>query len=400
MSGMFDLVLFGATGFTGKLVAEYLSVRAGARWAIAGRNRDKLESVRDTLGTKDLPILIADSTDRASLKAIAEQTKVVCSTVGPYSRHGTPLVEACVEAGIAYCDLTGEPHWIREMIDRFHTRAEQTGARIVHCSGFDSIPSDLGTLMIADHMERTHGRKLGRVRTRVVELRGGVSGGTAASMFEIVRAAKSREQRRILGDPYALVPKDFPRGHDRNEAVTPSKDPDRGRWTAPFVMAAVNTRVVRRSNALMNGRYGPSFSYEEKMDLGTGPRGFLRAAGFGYGLAFFVGTAALPGVSSLYKQLLPKPGEGPAKEQRERGRFRFEILAESDDREAPIKAIGTVAGQGDPGYAATSRMLGEAALCLARDELPKRGGILTPATAMGFTLIERLRAVGMTFEAA
>lgn len=391
-----DLVLFGATGFTGKLVAEYLSSHAqGVKWAIAGRNREKLEAVKRELGLGEVPILIGDSSDASSLKEIVRQTRVVCTTVGPYSLYGTPLVEQCVEEGAGYCDLTGEPHWVREMVDRFHARAEQTGARIVHASGFDSIPSDLGVLMVAEHMERVHGKKLGLVRQRVTKLNGGASGGTFASMFEILKAAKSREVRRIIGDPYALVPKDFPRGKDRNEPFKPEKDGDRGRWTGPFIMASFNTRIVRRSNALLGGKYGPSFSYEEKMDTGAGAGGYLRAAGLAAGLGAFAAAASTPILRPIVQRLLPKPGEGPSKENRERGSFRFNFFAESDDGASKVEA--TVAGKGDPGYAATARMLGEAAMCLAKDSLPERGGILTPATAMGFSLIERLRRAGMTF---
>lgn len=391
-----DVVLFGATGFTGKLVAEYLSANAqGVRWAIAGRNREKLEAIKRDLGAADLPILIGDSSDAASLREIVRQTQVVCTTVGPYSLYGTPLVEQCVEEGAGYCDLTGEPHWVREMIDRFHARAEQTGARIVHASGFDSIPSDLGVLMVAEHMERVHGKKLGRVRQRVTKLNGGASGGTFASMFEILKAAKAPEVRRIIGDPYAFSPKDFPRGKDRNEPFKPEKDGDRGRWTGPFIMASFNTRVVRRSNALFGGKYGPSFAYEEKMDAGAGFGGWMKATAISVGLGAFAGAASTPVLRPIVQSLLPKPGEGPSKEQRERGSFRYNFFADSDDGAAKVEA--TVSGKGDPGYAATARMLGEAAMCLAKDSLPARGGILTPATAMGFSLIERLRRAGMVF---
>jgi short subunit dehydrogenase-like uncharacterized protein len=390
----FDLVLFGATGFTGRLVAEYLHAHGGgARWAIAGRDRGKLEKLRGELGAPELPVLIADSADPAALKAIAGQTKAICSTVGPYAKYGTPLVEQCVEAGIGYCDLTGEPHWIREMIDRFHSRAGETGARIVHCCGFDSIPSDLGALMVADHLEKKHGQKAARINMRVAGLRGGFSGGTVASLFGLLRAAKDKKVRRVLGDPYSLIPEEAERGRDKNEPFKPEKDPDRGRWTAPFLMAAVNTKIVRRSAAML----GRSFAYEEKMELGRGPRGFFRASTVAFGMAAVIGTAALPGFGALYEKLAPKPGEGPAKEDRERGYFRFEFFGEGDGV-PPARAFGTVSAQGDPGYAATSRILGEAALCLALDPLPSRGGVLTPAVAMGFTLIERLRRAGLVFD--
>lgn len=387
----FDLVLFGATGFTGKLVAEYLrSAAASTRWALAGRDRNKLEAVKSELGLTDIPILLGDSNDSASLKAIAEQTKVVCSTVGPYAKYGTPLVEQCVAAGTAYCDLTGETHWVRSIIDQFHERAEQTGARIVTCCGFDSIPSDLGTWMMADYAERIQHKTLDKLRMRVMSLRGGMSGGTVASMMGIFEAAKEKKIRRILGDPYSLLPKDAPRGPDKNDNFAPHKDEDRGRWTGPFIMAAINTRIVRRSNALLGHRYGTHFSYEEATDTGKGPAGWARSAALTGAIGTFAATSTVPGFNALYGKLLPKPGEGPAKEKRESGSFRFAFFAEG--------ATGSVTGKGDPGYAATSRMLGESALCLAHDPIPTRGGILTPASAMGGTLIERLKKTGFTFE--
>jgi short subunit dehydrogenase-like uncharacterized protein len=390
-SRTYDLVLFGASGFTGRLVAEYLQKNAGpTRWAIAGRDRAKLEKTKEELGLKEVPILIADSRDEAALKGIAEQTKVVCSTVGPYAKYGTPLVEQCVAAGTAYCDLTGESHWIRVMIDQFHERAVQSGARIVHCCGFDSIPSDLGTLMMAEYAERVQKKKVDKVRMRVMSMRGGVSGGTVASMLGIFEAAKDKKIRGILGDPYSLLPKGAPRGPDKNDNFTPHKDEDRGRWTGPFIMASVNTRIVRRSNALLGYRYGDDFSYEEATDTGRGASGWMRSTAMTAALGAFAATATLPGFSALYGKILPQPGEGPSKEKRESGSFRFQFFADG--------ATGTVAGRGDPGYAATSCMLGEASLCLANDALSSDGGILTPASAMGFTLIERLKKAGMTFE--
>jgi short subunit dehydrogenase-like uncharacterized protein len=393
-----DIVVFGATGFTGRLVAQYLAAYGdGTRWAVAGRNRAKLDATLTEIGA-DVPILIADAGDQESLRAIAAKTAVVCTTVGPYSRYGTPLVAACVEAGIGYCDLTGEPHWIREMIQRFHGRAVETGARIVHCCGFDSIPSDLGVLMLADHVEKKHRRRLAKVRTRMLRSRGGVSGGTLASAMEVLSAAHDPEIRRALLDPYTLDPEGSRRGPDEPEQLLPRRDEDRGRWVAPFPMSWVNARVVRRSNALMGYRYGESFEYDEAIDAGAGPAGFSRALGIAAGMAGFTAAAWLPATRDLLKRFLPHPGEGPTPEERERGSFVFRLFAESDGS-PPLRMEGTVAGRGDPGYAATSRMLGESALCLAHDRVPARG-VLTPAVAMGPALLERLRRADMTFEVA
>ncbi len=393
-----DIVLFGATGFTGRLVAEVLVAHAGgARWAVAGRNPAKLEALVAELGSS-VPILTCDASDRQGLSRIVERTKVVCSTVGPYALHGTPLVEACVEGGIGYCDLTGESHWIREMIDRFHARAVDTGARIVHCCGFDSVPSDLGVLMVADRMQEEHRRRLSRVRARVKQAEGRVSGGTIASALGIVEASRDPAVRRIVLDPYSLDPTGGRRGADSTEALLPHRDADRGRWTAPFPMSYVNARVVRRSNALLEYRYGESFRYDEAIDTGRGLRGWSRALAISLAMGGFTAAAVTPGVRGLLKRFLPRPGEGPSRDERERGRFRFELIAESEGT-PPLTLVGVVAGEGDPGYAATSRMLSESALSLALDGVHARG-VLTPAVAMGSALIERLRRAGMTFEVA
>jgi short subunit dehydrogenase-like uncharacterized protein len=388
----FDVVVFGASGFTGRLVAEYLRDHGGgARWAVAGRDLTKLEKV-----AQGAPILMADATDPASLRSIAKQTRVVCTTVGPYAKYGTPLVEAAVEAGIAYCDLSGEPHWIREMIRRHHRRATETGARIVHCCGFDSIPSDLGVLMLADHASTKYGQGLAHVRTRVMRMHGRASGGTMHTALGILRAAGRPSTLRAIADPYTFDPEDGRRGADRRERLLPSRDRDRGRWTVVFPMSFINSRVVRRSNALMDHRYGEAFTYEERIDTGSGSKGFSRALRTSLALGGFAAAGWLPGTRDLLKRFLPHPGEGPDLERRERGSFAIELLAKSDGSPS-ITLKGTVAAQGDPGYAASSRMLGESALCLALDGIEARG-VVTPAVAMGSALIARLRRAGMTFE--
>ena len=399
----FDLVLFGASGFTGSLVAEYLvKKRASLRWALAGRSREKLERVRDDLAAlepaaKDLPLLTGDSLDPAAMAAIVRRARVIGTTVGPYCRYGGPLVAACAEQGVHYCDITGETPWIRAMIDAHHERAAASGARIVHCCGFDSIPSDLGVLMLHDHLARS-GKRLATAHYRVVTVEGApngsLSGGSAASMLAIAERAGDPAVRRVLADPYALNPKDAPRGPDRRDQVGPRRDPDTGRWTAPFLMAPVNTRIVRRSNALLDFAYGRDFRYDEAVDTGPGARGLALASALSAAMAAFMGSTIFPATRRLLARVLPAPGEGPSREQRERGSFRVEIRATSADGE-PI--TGVIEGTSDPGYGETAKMFAEAALCLATDDLPPRGGVLTPASCLGMALIARLRAAGMTF---
>ena len=395
----FDLVIFGATGFTGRLVAEYLLKKGTAlRWALAGRSRAKLESVRAELASahaaaKDLPLVVGDSLDPTAVDAMVRRTRVVCSTVGPYARYGGPLVAACASRGVHYCDLTGETHFIRRIIDANHAQATASGAHIVPCCGFDSIPSDLGVLMLHEHLA-SQGKTLAQARFRLVHMSGGASGGTIASMMGLLEDAKDPAVRRVLGDPYGLDPKGSPRGPDGSDQRGPKHDADTGRWTAPFVMAAINTRVVRRSNALLDFAYGKDFRYDEAMETGSGAAGLARAVGMTAGIGAALALGATSPGRALLSRFLPAPGEGPSREQRERGSFRVEIRATST---AGDHLVGVVAGKLDPGYGGTAVMLGESALCLAEDRLPPRGGVLTTASCMGATLVNRLRAAGMTF---
>jgi short subunit dehydrogenase-like uncharacterized protein len=407
----FDVVLWGATGFTGALVAEYLARHYGngeLRWAIAGRSRDKLEKVRAGLaaaapGAADLPILVGDSEDRASLDAIARDASVVVSTVGPYALYGSDLVAACVEAGADYCDLTGEPQFIRRMIDKHHAGARASGARIVHCCGFDSIPSDLGTLMVQTHMRERHGGPAAEVRCSQSSNGFAFSGGTVASMLQVTKeAASDGRVRRLLLDPYSLDPDHGRGGRDQRDQLGVRWDPDLKRWTGPFALAATNARVVRRSNALLGYPYGRDFRYREAMSTKGGAGGWLQAATMSAGTSAFFTGAAVPPVRWLLEKALPAPGEGPSKEERERGRFttRFVAVGEARDGAAPAKVFGTVRGMQDPGYGETAKMLTESAVCLAldADTTAAAGGVLTPGSCMGMRLVERLRAAGMTFE--
>jgi short subunit dehydrogenase-like uncharacterized protein len=401
----FDVVLFGATGFTGKLVAAYLAKAAPRlRWALAGRRREKLEAVRRELSAIDpalasLELLLADAADQAALAAVAAKSTVVCTTVGPYLQHGHALAAACAASGTHYCDLTGESPFVRASIDRNHELARQTGARIVHCCGFDSIPSDLGTQMLAEaYKER--GRQIGAASLFVGPMRGGFSGGTVASLLTIFeRASQDRAVLRVAGDPYGLMPdRKADRGPDKSDQAGVRFEPRLGEWTGPFVMAAINTRIVRRSNALLGFAYGRQFRYSEVMSLGKGARGLLRSAALTAAMGGLVGAAALAPGRKLLKRVLPAPGEGPDQAARERGFFRIRILGEADGAPA-LRLLARVEGKSDPGYGETAKMLGEAALCLALDgsKLPGTGGVLTPASAMGPVLTARLRAAGMVF---
>lgn len=408
----FDVVLFGATGFTGKLVAEYLAEHAddgGVRWALAGRSKNKLEAVRRDLAAKDealaeLPILIADSHDIAALDRLVPKARVVCTTVGPYAEHGKDLARACARHGTSYCDLSGEPHFVRSVIDECHDVARTTRARLVTCAGYDSIPSDLGAHMAWDYAHRTYGEGLRWVKVFTGRTKGAPSGGTVASALGVMEAAKkSREIRRLLLDPHGLDP-------DRGKAPRdPFEDDQRGvrfdkdiaRWTAPFIMAAINTRVVRRSNALLReegGGYGQRFRYNEAMSFGPGPRGLMRASLVLAGItSFFAAAAFAPTRALLERTVLPTSGEGPSREAIEAGFFEMHVVAKT---ESGKRLRGRIAATRDPGYGETAKMLAESAMCLAKDgaRLEPRFGVLTPATAMGMRLVERLRAAGMTFD--
>ncbi|MBL8677880.1 MAG: saccharopine dehydrogenase NADP-binding domain-containing protein [Myxococcales bacterium] len=395
----FDLVLFGATGFTGRLVAEYLAERCreglSLRWAMAGRDRAKLQAVQSSINT-DVPILVGDAMDEGSMRLLAEQTRLVLTTVGPYAKYGSALVAACAAQGTDYCDLTGEVHWMRAMIDAHHETARRTGARIVHTCGYDSIPSDLGTLALFDHVERTHGKKLERITHYAGESRGGISGGTIASMLALMEiSSRDRSLRKLLANPYALNPEPLPEGPDGPDPMGVRYDDGLGMWTGPFVMAAVNSRVVRRSNALLDFRYGKQFRYTELSSTGRGTTGLARASALTAGLgSFMVLLQNTRARSLLAKRVLPKPGEGPSRATIEQGFFTSRFVGHGDG----ITAKLTIRGKRDPGYGATARMISESALCLLQDDLPKQGGVLTPASAMGMALVPRLEKAGIRFE--
>ena len=399
-----DVVVFGATGFVGKLTAEYLAQHApdGVRVGLGGRSEEKLARVRESLGARaaDWPLVVADSSDPASMKAMAERCRAVATTVGPYRKYGMPLVEACAEAGTDYVDLTGEPPFIREAIDRFHDTAEASGARVVHCCGFDSIPSDLGVYLLHERAKADGAGDLEDTTYVVRGLKGGPSGGTLESMKGMIDEAKAdRAALKLMGDPYALSPDRAAEPDLGNESDVrmPVEDREIGEWLGPFVMAAINARVVRRSNALQDWAYGRRFRYRETTAMGSGVVGRAKATALSGGLGAMVGAMSFGPTRAVLDRFLPKPGEGPSAEARAKGFFKVDIHTRTS---SGARYVCRVAAQGDPGYAATAVMLGEAALCLVQDreQLPDRAGILTPATAFDGVLPERLRAAGMTLE--
>jgi short subunit dehydrogenase-like uncharacterized protein len=399
----FDVVVWGASGFTGRLVAAHLLAAYGVggalRWALAGRSEMRLAEVRRGLGTEAaaLPLILANADDAAGLEALARRTRVVCTTVGPYALYGSTLVAACAAQGTHYCDLTGEVPWMRRMIDAHHDHARQTGARIVHTCGFDSIPSDLGVWFLQREMGRRFGSAADRVKFRLRDARGGFSGGTIASLLNMQdEAERDAEVRAVLADPYGLNPDGERRGLDGPDRALPEFDADFDAWAAPFVMGTINTRVVRRSNALLGHAYGRDFRYDEALLVPFGVWGFPLAATVSAGTAVAGVAASIGPLRRTLSRLLPQPGQGPSRHVRESGYFRIELLGRNAAGEVLRVAVR---GDRDPGYGATSRMLGEAAVCLARDPLASPGGVLTPAVAMGDALLERLPVhAGVTFD--
>ncbi len=400
----FDLVVFGASGFTGRLVAEYLQGRKasddGLRWAVAGRSRTKLERVLDNLKVSPgaVPVLIADSDDSESLEAIAARSSVILTTVGPYARYGSKLVAACVKHGTDYCDLAGEVQWMRQMIDRHQQDAETSGARIVHACGFDSIPSDIGVWYLQKESAKRFGAACERVSLGVRAMRGGFSGGTAASLLNAVEEGRrDRQVARILTHPYSLNPDGQRDGPDGRDQTGSRYDADLGAWTCPFVMALINMRVVRRSNALLNYAYGKDFRYREAVMTGPGIGGRMKAATASAAFkGFMIASAIDLSRNFVVKPLLPDPGKGPGRDERESGFFNLILVGRTPAGET-IRVRAT--GDRDPGYGSTSKMISESAICLARDTLSVGGGFWTPASAMGDALLERLRAnAGVQFD--
>ncbi len=400
----FDVIVQGATGFTGLLVAEYLLRQYGRngqlRWAIAGRSEKKLLELRQTLGpgAADLNCIVADSFDKQALESLAARTRVVVTTVGPYALYGSDLVEACVKSGTHYCDLAGEVHWIRRMIDLHHDAAKASGARIVHCCGFDSVPMDIGVWFLQDTAFRKTGSYCKSISMFVKATKGTASGGTLASMMNIIKEArKDRSIARTLIHPYSLNPegeRDGPDSRDQKKVVYRE---DAKSWTAPFVMAGVNTKVVRRSHALAGYPYGKDFRYDESVATGRGFGGWLKGTLMTAGLGMIVFLASFtPTRKLLQRFVLAKPGEGPDAKLQQEGFFNLMQIGVLADGTALHSRI---TGDQDPGYGSTSKMLSECAVCLAKDDIKTGGGVWTPAAVMAEPLINRLRDnAGLTFE--
>jgi short subunit dehydrogenase-like uncharacterized protein len=388
-SSKFDIVVYGATGFTGQLVAEYLAEHyrgdGDLKWAMAGRSLDKLASVRDAIGAPaDTPLIVADASDPGSLKAMIDQTGSVISTVGPYLLYGADLLAACVATGTDYFDLCGEPIWMRQMIDAHEATAKSTGARIVFSCGYDSLPFELGVFCAQEQAKKVFGAPASRVKGRVRDMRGTFSGGTAASMRALFEAAANDHSLvALLRNPFALTP-GF-EGPKQPPGNRPMLDPDLDSWAAPFVMANINTRNVHRSNLLLGFPYGRDFVYDEMMLTGPGEKGEAMARRI-----TAANTSDKMGGSGG-----PKPGEGPSKEERENGLYDLLFVALAPDGRQ-VRAY--VKGDRDPGYGSTSKMIAECAICLLRDTPEVAGGIWTPGAAMQHKLIKRLvDHAGLTF---
>jgi short subunit dehydrogenase-like uncharacterized protein len=399
----FDLMIYGASGFVGRRAVRYVAAHAqasGLRWAIAGRDRAKLEPLAEASG--GIPVLVAAANDRAAIEAIVARTRVVLAMAGPFSLYADNLVDACVRLGTDYTDITGETPWIKSLIDRHHERAAEAGTRIVPACGFDSVPSDIGAYVVARYAQRELAVESADVKA-FFQASGGLNGGTLATLMQVARDPVQGAQLR---DPELLNPAGMrsPNTDALRDPVVASFDADVVAWIAPFVMGPINTRVVRRSAALFaqwGEQYGPNFAYQEYMAF-PGPFGAALATTVAAGTVLAQTSLALGSTRGLLQPLVPKPGTGPSEYAIEHGWFRCELFA----RTAGARCVrGLIADRGDPGNAATVKFACEAAFALALDkaELPggaSRGGVLTPATALGDVLVRRLHDAGMTLEAS
>ena len=395
----FDIIIWGATSFTGKLVVEYLFKKFAStkiKWAIAGRNKEKLENIRSKVADKNIPIFIADSFDEKSLSVIVKKSKVICSTVGPYSLYGSLLVELCVKHSTNYCDITGEAQWIRKIIDKFHEDAKKKKIKIVNSCGFDSIPSDMGVYFIQNQIKKAYKSYAKSIKMRVAGIRGGISGGTYGSMNNLLKEAYAdKSVFKVLNNPYGLNPRDKMEGLDKKDLRKIIFDNESKSWIYPFIMAGINTKIVRRSNALSNFQYGKEFTYEEATIAGKGISGFWKAVLALFPLAM-IGINPNSFLKKIVNSFMPKPGEGPGIEKRKNGFYNLRFYITIDKKK---KAFAKVIGDSDPGYGSTSKMLAESALSLAFDNLPGNYGVITPSFAMGDKLLNRLKEnAGLSFE--
>jgi short subunit dehydrogenase-like uncharacterized protein len=400
----FDVVLYGATGFVGRQTVAYFAAHAaGLRWALAGRSAPRLEATREAAGpaAKDAGIVVADAADTRALGALAARTRVVLSTAGPFALYGSGLVGACVRHRTHYVDITGETPWVRDLIERHHAQARRDGTRIVPCCGFDSVPSDLGAWLVAHAMRRRHGGPCTRIKA-CFSMRGGVNGGTLASALALMDSG----DHALAADPFLLNPEGTVPGDAaaHTDPVAPRHDADFDAWVGPFVMGPINTRVVRRSVALLaaagDPAYAPGFGYQEYLRVGRGPVGAAAAAGLSVGMGAARVAIGFAPWRRIVRAVLPGPGTGPSERRMDGGSFRCDLVGTDA---AGHLVRGRIAGLGDPGNRATTRFVCEAAIALAGDvgTLPGgagAGGVLTPATALGAVLAERLAAAGIIVE--
>ncbi len=419
----YTVVLYGATSFVGQITAHYLAQflteqkadnkSKSVTWAIAGRDADKLKKLQDEIASKQIAskqgdqadkvaIIIANSDDEASLDAMTKQTQVMISTVGPYLKYGEPLIKSCAQNGTDYVDLTGEAIFIKDMLDKYQDSAKQSGARIVNSCGFDSIPSDLGVYFTQQQAEAQFNQACDTIHMRVKAAKGGLSGGTVASMATIFEeVGKDKARRKQVANPYLLNDDtDAPNVRQKNVGK-PEYDDKHKRWLAPFVMASINTRIVHRSNQLLSYEYGREFKYDEAMWMQDGTKGKLMSYGLSIGLLGFASAMMFkPSRELLSKHVLPKSGSGPSKSEQENGFFDIRFFGKTAEQDT--MSISTkVTGDRDPGYGSTSRMLTQSALCLAQDISHDEvaGGFWTPASVMGNKLMQRLEDyAGLSFE--
>jgi len=392
-----DLVIWGATGFTGQLVCEYIANSYNSKdlnWTIAGRNEEKLLKLKNRLNIKN-SILIGNSNDKSSLEKICGKTKVICSTVGPYALYGTNLIHACIKMKTNYCDISGETQWIRKIIDIFHEKAKKQKIKIVNSCGFDSIPSDMGVYFCQSNYYKENGEYANEINMRVAGTRGGFSGGTYNSLTNVIHEASlNKSVRKILNNPYGLNPINEQSGPDKKDLKSVEYDNEAKSWIAPFVMAGINTKIVRRSNALLNYKYGNSFLYSEAVLVGNGILGKI----IGY-LSLIPILMVIQKKGSVIKKIVdlfvPKAGEGPSKKQRENGFFSLKFFFGNNRQ----RYLAKVTGDMDPGYGSTSKMLAECAICLALDDtLNENYGVITPSVAFEENILERLQNnAGLTF---
>ena len=392
-----DLIIWGATGFTGQLVSEYINKKysnTALKWGIAGRNKEKASVIAKRLNIAKDRVFIADCNNIESLIKLTSKTKVICTTVGPYAKLGTNLIDACIKTNTNYCDITGETQWIRKMIDKYHSKAKENKIKIINSCGFDSIPSDMGVFYSQKKLFEKTGEYANKINMRVAGAKGGISGGTYNSLSNVLEEARvDKEVRKTLTNPYGLNPIDKQNGPDKADLQSVIFDKVSNSWIAPFVMAGINTKIVRRSHALIDFKYGSDFSYDEATFSGKGVLGQVK--GYLSLIPIFLATRKKGSfIKNIVDYVLPKSGEGPSEKTRISGYYNLRFYLTQQNKIYLSKVIGDM----DPGYGSTSKMLAESAVCLALDKTPETYGILTPSVALGNPLLKRLQEnAGLTF---